>query len=450
VETVAEGLEVPWELAFSPDGRIFVTERPGRIRVVQDGALQSAPFATLEQVENVSESGLMGLALHPDFANNGQLFVCYTYRNEDGDLRNRVARLTDDNGTGTDHQTILDDIPGESRHDGCRLGFGPDGKLYVTMGDATASDAAQDLDSLSGKVLRLEADGSVPSDNPFPDSPVYTYGHRNPQGMDWHPVTGDLFITEHGPDQDDEVNILEPGSNYGWPEVTGRSDNPEYTDPILSFTPPVAIAGAAFYTGDKLPPSWEGDLVFAALRASHLQRVKLQPPDFRTVTSTQVLFDEEFGRLRAVAVSPNGYLYFTTSNRDGRGDPSSEDDKILRLVPAPSTSLGVMQADDSGKFALNLAAGTYQIRWTAPGFLPAEKRLVITGSEDGSIDLGETRLDAGDVSGDGRTDPDHMALMSASSDQSAGPAGSSGLNTDGIVDVLDLVLLAYNWGKSSS
>ena len=449
METVAQGLEVPWELAFASDGRIFVTERPGRIRVVQNGVLQTRPFATLDQVASVSESGLMGLALHPDFANNGQLFVCYTYRNEDGDLRNRVARLTDDNGTGTGHQTILDDIPGESRHDGCRLGFGPDGKLYVTMGDATVAEAAQDLESPSGKVLRLEADGSVPSDNPFPNSHVYTYGHRNPQGMDWHPTTGDLFITEHGPDRDDEINILEPGSNYGWPQVTGPADNPEYTDPILSFTPTAAIAGAAFYTGDKLAASWEGDLVFAALKASHLQRVKLQPPDFRTVTSTQVLFDQELGRLRAVALSPEGYLYFTTSNRDGRGQPSSEDDKILRMVPAPSTSHGVMLSDNSGEFTLELAVGTYRIRWTAPGFLPMEKRLVITGSEDGNVDLDEIQLNAGDVSGDGRIGPDDLSLMSPSFGQPAGPASSSDLNADGIVDILDLALLAYNWGKSS-
>jgi aldose sugar dehydrogenase len=222
-EVVAEGLEVPWELAFTPDGRILVTERPGRIRVIQDGTLQEEPFAVLEPVVSASESGLMGLALHPNFAVNGHLFVCYTYQNENGDLRNRVARLTDANGVGVDHQVILDDIPGAPRHDGCRLGFGPDRKLYVAMGDATESETAQNLESPSGKILRLEADGSVPADNPFPGSYVYTYGHRNPQGIDWHPETGDLFITEHGPDVNDEINILEPGGNYGWPEVTGAA-----------------------------------------------------------------------------------------------------------------------------------------------------------------------------------------------------------------------------------
>jgi aldose sugar dehydrogenase len=335
-EIMAEGLEVPWELAFTPDGRTLVAERPGRIRVIQERTLQEEPFAVLEQVVNTSESGLMGMALHPDFAANGHLFVCYTYRNENGDLRNRVARLTDVNGIGTDHRIILDDMPGAPRHDGCRLGFGPDRKLYMAMGDATESETAQDLDSLSGKILRLEADGSVPADNPFPGSYVYTYGHRNPQGMDWHPETSDLFITEHGPDVNDEINILQPGGNYGWPEVTGVAGDSQFINPILSFTPTIAIAGAAFYSGDRLASSWQGNFIAATLKGEHLQRVTLEPPEFRTVLSNQRLFEGEFGRLRAVALSPDGYLYFTTSNHNGRGSPQPEDDKVLRLVPAPA------------------------------------------------------------------------------------------------------------------
>ena len=392
-ETVAEGLEVPWELAFTPDGRILVTERPGRIRVIQDGALQEEPFATLEQVVNISESGLMGVALHPDFASNGHLFVCYTYRNESGDLRNRVARLTDVNGVGADHQVILDDIPGDSRHDGCRLGFGPDGKLYVTMGDATESEAAQDLDSLLGKVLRLEADGSVPSDNPFPGSYVYTYGHRNPQGMDWHPETNDLFITEHGPAGDDEVNILEPGGNYGWPEVTREAQDPRFIDPILTFTRTIAPSGAAFYSGDQLAASWDGNFISAALRGAHLQRVALEPPEFRTVRSNERLFEGEFGRLRAVALSPDGFLYFTTSNRDGRGTPLPGDDKVLRLVPDRAEPPARFHPNANGDFSLELEPGTYRIRWEADGLRAVERRIVVTEGE--SLDLGEIALTPG-------------------------------------------------------
>ena len=152
--------------------------------------------------------------------------------------------------------------------------------------------------------------------------------------MDWHPVTGALFITEHGPDRDDEVNLLEPGRNYGWPEVTGAPGIDTYVDSVLALTPTVAIAGAAFLSGAPWPDSWDGNLVFAALKGSHLQRVVLEPPDFRAVASRQTLFRGDFGRLRAVVLGPDGYLYFTTSNRDGRGRPNPGDDRLLRLVPA--------------------------------------------------------------------------------------------------------------------
>ncbi len=331
VETVVVGLEIPWDLAFTPDGRILITERPGRIRVVKNGELQQGPYATLD-VFHRSEAGLMGIALDPDFTTNGHLYVCYTYSQGRG-VFNRIARLTDRGDRANDHHVILDHIPGASRHDGCRIRFGPDGYLYATTGDATDPALSQDPESLAGKVLRMAADGSVPADNPFPGSLVYSLGHRNPQGLDWHPITGDLFITEHGPDRDDEVNLIEPGKNYGWPEVTGGAGDGDYVDATLALTPTVAIAGAAFLRGDRMPDSWRGNLVFAALKSSHLQRVILEPPDFRTIGSRQILFQGEYGRLRAVRMGPDGYLYFTTSNRDGRGRPREGDDRLLRLGP---------------------------------------------------------------------------------------------------------------------
>ncbi len=332
VETVAEGLEVPWDLAFTPDGRILITERPGRIRVVSKGRLQPAPYAALA-VAHVSEAGLMGIALHPNFADNGYLYVCYTYRGSDRQLFNRIARLTDQRGAGVNHRVILDAIPGAARHDGCRLRFGPDGYLYATTGDAARPDLSQDLNSLAGKILRLTDQGGVPPDNPFAGSYIYSYGHRNPQGIAWHPVTGDLFITEHGPQRDDELNRLEPGRNYGWPAVTGAAGRPEYADPTLSFTPTIALAGADFYRKGSLGAAWENRLVLAALKGSHLQRVSLAPPDYRKVASRDELFRGDFGRLRAVVMGPDGYLYFTTSNRDGRGRPDDRDDRLLRLAP---------------------------------------------------------------------------------------------------------------------
>ena len=338
VETVVEGLEVPWDLAFTPDGRILITERPGRVRVVNDGTLQEAPYATID-VFHRSEAGLMGITIHPDFAANGYLYVCYTYR-EGRSTFNRIARLTDQGDRATDHHVILDHIPGATRHDGCRIRFGPDGYLYATTGDATDPGLSQDLDSLAGKVLRMADDGSVPPDNPFSGSLVYTWGHRNPQGLAWHPATGDPFITEHGPDRDDEVNLLEQGKNYGWPDVTGAPGEPGFVDSTLSLTPTVAIAGAAFVSGNRLPDAWQGNLFFAALKSSHLQRVVLEPPGYRSVASRQTLFQEQFGRLRAVVMGPDGYLYFTTSNRDGRGRPREGDDRLLRLGPLSAGPAG--------------------------------------------------------------------------------------------------------------
>ena len=225
----------------------------------------------------------------------------------------------------------------------------------------------------------------MPADNPFSGSYVYSYGHRNPQGLDWHPDTGRLFITEHGPDRDDEINILEPGGNYGWPQFTGVTRDGRYVDPILALTPTVALAGAAFYSGDRLTASWQGNFIFATLKASHLHRVVLEPPEFRTVLSHQRLFDGEFGRLRAVAMSPDGYLYFTTSNRDGRGRPYPGDDRVLRLTPVPAGPPELYRPEASGDFGLNLEPGTYQLRLKAAGFYPSEMKLVVPG--EGTVNL---------------------------------------------------------------
>ena len=388
-ETVAEGLEVPWALAFTPDGRILVTERPGRIRVIHDDQLLERPMAVLD-VASVSEAGLMGIAVDPNFAENGHLYVCYTYRTDSGSLFNRIGRLTESGGQAGDLQVILDQIPAARNHNGCRMRFGPDDKLYVTMGDAQSADDAQSLESLSGKILRMERDGSVPADNPFPGSYVYSYGHRNPQGLDWHPETGDLFITEHGPRQDDEINILAAGGNYGWPNVTGASSNPAYLDPILAFTPTIALAGAAFYNGESLAASWDDDFIFATLKGSHLRRIALKPPEFRSVDSQQILFLEEFGRLRAVALGPDGYIYFSTSNRDGRGRPFAGDDKIRRLIPEDSEPPLLVEATAQGNFSFELKPGTYRLRIAAPGYPTYQRRLVVEVEQQ--IDLGLLQL----------------------------------------------------------
>ena len=335
VEVVAAGLEVPWSLAFAPDGRLFFTERPGRLRVMTDGVLQPEPLGTFEV--GTGEGGLLGIALDPAFSENSLLYVMYTYRAA-GQSWNRVVRYeVTPAGLGPE-QVLLDGIPGAQVHDGGRIAFGPDGKLYITTGDARVPALAQDADSLAGKILRLNPDGTTPADNPFPGSPTYSLGHRNPQGLAWHPDTGAMYSTEHGPSGEqglccrDELNRIEPGANYGWPLVTAAPGDPRYADPVLhSDADTWAPAGLLVYSGEALP-AWNGSLFFGALRGQHLQRVQLAD-DGVTVVAVERLFAGELGRIRDVAQGPDGAIYLTTSNRDGRGRPTADDDRILRIVP---------------------------------------------------------------------------------------------------------------------
>ncbi|MHB0859082.1 MAG: PQQ-dependent sugar dehydrogenase [Anaerolineae bacterium] len=340
IEILAPNLQVPWAMAFAPGGRLFFTERPGRIRLIVDGQLREQAVAELP-VAAEGEGGLLGIALDPAFSDNGFLYVMYTYE-QGGGLFNRVARLTVEGETATGETTLIEGIPGARNHDGGALAFGPDGKLYVGTGDAGQRDLAQELNSLAGKILRLNSDGSIPEDNPFPDSPIYSYGHRNPQGLAWQPGTGRLFATEHGPSGEmglccrDELNAIEAGGNYGWPLVSGIANDDRFIDPILysgaDYT--WAPAGLAFYESDLLP-GWRGNLFFGALRGEHLHRVVLGGPDGMSVIEHEELFQSEYGRIRAVALGPEGALYMATSNRDGRALAASNDDRILRLVPAP-------------------------------------------------------------------------------------------------------------------
>lgn len=334
VETIATGLSIPWAITFAPDGRIFLTERPGTIRVIENGRLRAEPLADLRSaVAHVGEGGLLGLALDPAFAENHHLYVYYTYRDAQGRIWNRVVRLTERGGRAADETILLDGIPGAQIHDGGRLKFGPDGKLYISTGDAAQPSLSQDLNSLAGKILRINADGSIPAANPFPGSPVYSYGHRNPQGLAWHPTSGDLFISEHGPTGFDEVNVIRPGGNYGWPTVRGIAGDERFSDPISDFSPAVAPSGATFYDGDRFP-CWRGVFFFATLRGNHLHRLALTAAEPYRVGESERLLDGDFGRLRDVAVGPDGFLYVLTSNRDGRGSPAPDDDRLLR-VPGP-------------------------------------------------------------------------------------------------------------------
>lgn len=340
VALVAAGLEVPWAMDLAPDGRLFITERAGRVRIVQlgqGGGLRPDPWATLPaSTVRAGEKGLLGLALDPDFARTRFVYLYYSYAATGGATRNKVVRMRDENGRGVEETVLLDGIPGNANHDGGRLKFGPDGKLYVTTGDAENGLNAQNAGSFGGKVLRLNRDGSIPADNPTAGSPVWSLGHRNVQGLAWHPDSGALYETEHGPSNPfpdcchDEVNAIVAGGNYGWPAATGVANDQRFRDPIVDSgrLETWAPSGAAFATR---PGPLRGSLLFATLRGQHLQRIVLGP-DGRTVAFQEKLLVNRYGRLRDVYEIFTGEFLVLTSNRDDRGRPGADDDRVLLVT----------------------------------------------------------------------------------------------------------------------
>ncbi len=320
-EVMATGLEVPWGLGFLPDGDALVGERmTGRLwRVPADGGEREL-VGTVPGVEPVGEGGLLGIALDPLFAHSGHSFV-YAYVTTPRD--NRIIRFNlDPSGPGVYHvQVVLDGIEKAGVHDGGALAFGPDGMLYAGVGDAGVPERAQDPDSLNGKILRMDPLGKPPiiDPNPDPDSLVWSMGHRNVQGLAWDSADR-LWATEFGQNAFDEVNLIEPGSNYGWPEVEGVGRNPAYVDPVVTWTTAEASPSGAAILDDTL--------YVGALRGQRLWRVPLDDGD------PTALLEGEYGRLRNVVAAPDGSLWITTSNRDGRGEFDNGDDRVLRYMPA--------------------------------------------------------------------------------------------------------------------
>jgi glucose/arabinose dehydrogenase len=339
VETVATNLEIPWSIAFSPQGDLYFTEREGRLYVLKDGNPKLIQEFEVEAKKN-DEGGLLGLAFHPDFERENYLYLYYTNRDE-REVWNRISRFPLEDDQLKDEEIVLDNIPGGRVHNGGRIKFGPDGKLYATTGETWKREKAQDLDFLGGKILRLNPDGSIPEDNPFEDSLIYSYGNRNAQGLGWHPETRDLYASEHGPSGEngcrahDEINIIRPGGNYGWPHIIGEGGEPEFIDPIYHTGDDTwAPSGICFYTGDKYP-GWKGLLLVANLRGRHLRAIKLEGQEQDKLAFNIPLYNNELGRLRDVEQGNDDYLYLCTSNRDGRGEPKSNDDMIVKIINPP-------------------------------------------------------------------------------------------------------------------
>ncbi len=320
ISVIAKNLKIPWAIAFLPDDNILVTERPGRLRFVDKvSGLTSEPIAILSDVFLIGEGGLLGLALHPDFRENSFLYLYYTYQ-DGGRIFNKVVRYLLVERKLIDPKVIIESIPGSGNHNGGRIKFGPDGFLYITTGDAQNPNLAQDISSLAGKILRVADDGSFPEGNPFPGSPVYSFGHRNPQGLAWDEKRR-LFETEHGARGKDELNLVEPGKNYGWPIIQGAEAKDGMESPMLqSGTDIWAPAGTAWLNNS---------VFFGGLRGKALFEAEIKDGELTLVKH----FSGQFGRLRDVAVGPDGALYITTSNRDGRGFSRAGDDKILRIRP---------------------------------------------------------------------------------------------------------------------
>lgn len=318
-KVIATGLNVPWALAFLPNGDLLITERIGHIKLLEKDEKTPKSITTLSDVKQIGEGGLHGIAVDPKFSLNSFVYTYYTYSSDGQNTLNRVVRFRFKDNKLDEQTTIVDKIPGALFHDGGRIKFGPDGFLYIATGDAQNPSLSQDKTSLAGKILRVTTEGKAAPDNPF-GTLVYSYGHRNPQGLTWD-SNGTFWETEHGSSATDEVNRIEKGTNYGWPTITGDATRPGMQSPNLqSGSATWAPAGVAFF---------DGALFFGGLRGQALFEAKINGNQMELKEH----FKGQFGRIREVILGPDNLLYITTSNKDGRGNPQADDDKIIRVNP---------------------------------------------------------------------------------------------------------------------
>ena len=322
-DVVVDGLNNPWEMVFAPNGDIYFSERDGRIWKIE--SFGEAKVIQTFPKSGSYEGGTLGLALHPNFEENKKIYV-YQTNLELEFFQNKVYSFTVDGDELTDKQIVIDDIPGALWHDGGRIAFGPDDKLYITTGDAVNPGLSQDLSSLAGKILRINPDGTIPDDNPFDSSPVFSYGHRNPQGIAWD-NNGLLVSSEHGPSGEmgyghDEINVIVKGGNYGWPKALGDSSDDSFVNPIIhSGQTTWAPSGMVYFDSNKIP-SLDGKFLVGALRGQHLMVVDVAEDG--SLINAEKIFEGDFGRIRTAQIGPDGVLYLLTANGDN--------DKIVRIT----------------------------------------------------------------------------------------------------------------------
>lgn len=313
-ETVlAENLEIPWSIEKAEDV-FYVTEREGTIVKVENGEVEQQEVELEQTISSEAEAGILGFVLDSDFPINQQAFAYYTYEGESGPT-NRIIQLQLTENTWIETAVLLDEIPSGNVHHGGRLAIGPDDKLYATTGDAAIPELAQDLDSLSGKILRMNLDGSIPEDNPFKNSYIYSYGHRNPQGLTWLD-DGTMYASEHGNQANDEINLIEASENYGWPVIEGTEETEDMRAPV--FTSGENDTWAPSGMANK-----EETLYVAALRGQAILIFDLETGEMEKSLT-------HYGRIRDIYIEDE-FLYFITNNTDGRGDPSNTDDRLIRV-----------------------------------------------------------------------------------------------------------------------
>ncbi|MDQ0639759.1 glucose/arabinose dehydrogenase [Pedobacter sp. W3I1] len=324
-KVVVSGLSFPWEMVYGPDNFIWFTEKAGKISRLNPSNGQVIPLLTITDVRTNGEGGLLGMTLHPDFTSNPYVYVIYGYGST---YKAKVVRYTYGGGNLTSPQVLLDQIPAASIHNGSRLLISG-GKLFISTGDASDTATPQNVNSLAGKILRINLDGSIPADNPYPNNPVWSLGHRNAQGL--VQVGNKVFSSEHGPDSDDEINIIEKGRNYGWPNIKGFCNesgeqsfcsSSNVAEPLITWTPTIAPSGLAYYNSDYIP-QFKNSLLLAVLKGTKLMQLKLDDAQTK-ITGTKDFYVNTYGRIRAVCQSPEGKIYICTSN--------GSDDKIVEIA----------------------------------------------------------------------------------------------------------------------